>query len=122
MGTSTMGRLVLVAAAMLTASCASTSTTGTSVEAAPVSPGAVQSSDDPWELVGLPGEQHEVLARLAGEWEITAEVWVDPNEPGVSSCQRHRPEYSSSLTSGIFDFHRNNPTRLWGLLRLKHKW
>jgi len=29
-----------------------------------------------------PGPQHEVLAKMAGDWTMTGKIWMDPNSPG----------------------------------------
>ena len=33
----------------------------------------------------MPGPHHARLAKLAGEWNVSARVWIDPNRPPVES-------------------------------------
>lgn len=60
--------------------------------ATPATPAAAQEGDaemaammEAYEEAGTPGEVHDALARMTGEWETTVKFWMDPSaEPDVS--------------------------------------
>lgn len=38
-----------------------------------------------WQKAMAPGEQHEFLSRLTGDWTFTSTVWMDPSQPPMTS-------------------------------------
>ena len=38
-----------------------------------------------WQKAMTPGEQHEFLSGMTGDWTFTSTVWMDPNQPPMKS-------------------------------------
>jgi len=47
---------------------------------------------DPWEAVATPGAQHERLATLVGNWDVTVKNWTQPNAAPHESKARSKKE------------------------------
>lgn len=38
-----------------------------------------------WEASMTPGEQHQWLASMSGDWDATVKMWMDPSQPAMES-------------------------------------
>ena len=83
---------VLFAAMLLTSPCFAQTTTPS--PAAPVSPAATGTKQGATEMqqmmvqmmeLGKPGENHKLIAQLAGNWTYTLKMWMDPSAPPTES-------------------------------------
>src|SRR5690349_10190584 len=39
-----------------------------------------------WEKAGAPGEQHKVLKKMVGKWNVSVKSWMDPKAPPMESA------------------------------------
>lgn len=67
-----------------------------------------QAMMEAWEQAGTPGEQHAMLERMAGSWDLEVRMWMDPSaEPTTSSATAERRmvmdgRFLEEETSGSF--------------------
>lgn len=45
----------------------------------------MQAAQAAWMKHMTPGENHQVLARMVGEWDIVSKIWMDPSAPPMES-------------------------------------
>lgn len=38
-----------------------------------------------WEKAGAPGDQHKVLKKMVGKWNVSMKSWMDPKQPPMES-------------------------------------
>ena len=38
-----------------------------------------------WEKAATPGDQHKVLKKMVGKWNVTTKMWMDPKQPPMES-------------------------------------
>jgi hypothetical protein len=43
-----------------------------------------------WMKAGTPGQEHQQLATMVGDWNATVKTWMGPGEPNVSMATAHR--------------------------------